>query len=783
MRRFGVHAGLPARRRLLVVSMAVVAMVSPLGAVSSAQAAAKETVPLSAPATTAALAPQGLAAVAPASLAPAVRVPTILLKPSTAIGRETVKVTGKLSTVKSRPVLVQRRSGTRWVTVAKAKTSRTGSYATTFRAPASRLLFTIRTLAPRVRIAGTVRAQHVTSTRKLRVVAQTASLSMPATLMPLKLSTATLTFRPIRAGRTVALQMWRSGHWVSVVSGRQSAAGTASLPMRAGLTAKYAYRAQTAGAAGAAAFASPLRLLTVSPAADITAPKPVTGLRKDDSSNHSVALGWVNPLDADFSGVTIRRATGSDEPAHATAASWTLVAGLAAPANTYADNMLSDGTKYYYAIFSRDRSLNYGAPAFITIETQADPGAMSGTVTDDALNPLENVRVSATSDKGNGDTVMTGPDGTWSMSFLVPDAYTVCFNASSVISATGYAAECYNDVQIPGTPDLVTVVSKGHETGIDAKLSTGLMVSGTVTELSGAGLTGVEVMVYSPSTGDFGFTETADTGTYTVKGLAGGTDYEVCFNPDFVTGGSLLGYIEQCYANQSGTPTPVIVTAAGPTTGINAVLVTAGGIKGNVTDSVDALKNLEDVFVMVTSESTGDFGFATTGADGSYTVKGLVAGTDYTVCFEPADSTGGPGAFGYSSLCYLNQPDRSTSTPVSVSLGEATPLINAALVQGGAVSGKVTDAADPLKGVEGASVTVESNTTGDMGVAFTDADGNYLVKGLDAGTDYTVCFESDGDVAYVKQCYDNQSKDTPTLVTVTPGTPRTGVDAALVVQP
>ena len=67
--------------------------------------------------------------------------------------------------------------------------------------------------------------------------------------------------------------------------------------------------------------------------------------------------------------------------------------------------------------------------------------------------------------------------------------------------------------------------------------------------------------------------------------------------------------------------------------------------------------------------------------------------------------------------------------------------------------------------------------------AFTDADGNYLVKGLDAGTDYTVCFESDGDVAYVKQCYDNQSKDTPTLVTVTLGTPRTGVDAALVVQP
>ena len=82
MGRFGVLAGRSSRCRLLVVLMAVLAMVSPLGAVSSAQAAVKATLSLS---------------------------------PSTVIRGETVKVTGKLPGAVSRNVWVQRKYGTRWV--------------------------------------------------------------------------------------------------------------------------------------------------------------------------------------------------------------------------------------------------------------------------------------------------------------------------------------------------------------------------------------------------------------------------------------------------------------------------------------------------------------------------------------------------------------------------------------------------------------------------------------------------------------------------------------------
>src|SRR6185436_15452878 len=147
MSRFGVLAGGWSRCRLLVVLAAVLAMVSSLGAVSSAQAAVVKA--------------------------------TLSLSPSTAIRGESVKATGRVPGAISRPVWVQRKSGTRWVTLAKGKTTRTGAYATRFKAPAVGS-YSVRVLAPRVTIARKVRAQYASSAKKLRVVAQTASLSMPA---------------------------------------------------------------------------------------------------------------------------------------------------------------------------------------------------------------------------------------------------------------------------------------------------------------------------------------------------------------------------------------------------------------------------------------------------------------------------------------------------------------------------------------------------------------------------------------------------------------------------
>jgi hypothetical protein len=81
------------------------------------------------------VAPAQAAVVNPGARAVAVNA-ELELAESTAIAAETVKATGTLPGVLSRSIVVQRKSGAGWTTVAEATTSGTGSYAASFSAPA-----------------------------------------------------------------------------------------------------------------------------------------------------------------------------------------------------------------------------------------------------------------------------------------------------------------------------------------------------------------------------------------------------------------------------------------------------------------------------------------------------------------------------------------------------------------------------------------------------------------------------------------------------------------------
>ena len=159
MRKFGVHAGGPSRGRLLVVSIAALAMLSPLGVVSSAQATVAKASPP---------APAAAAMAAPSMAFSASS--RIRLSPSITMASEWTKLTGKLPTAKSRRVVMQQKIGTRWVTTTiKTRTTRTGAYV--FRIVAySPGSYRLRVLAPRVKVAGRVKARYVTASRTLRVV-------------------------------------------------------------------------------------------------------------------------------------------------------------------------------------------------------------------------------------------------------------------------------------------------------------------------------------------------------------------------------------------------------------------------------------------------------------------------------------------------------------------------------------------------------------------------------------------------------------------------------------
>ena len=201
--------------------------------------------------------------------------------------------------------------------------------------------------------------------------------------------------------------------------------------------------------------------------------------------------------------------------------------------------------------------------------------------------------------------------------------------------------------------------------------------------------------------------------------------------------------------------------------GINAALTAYGAISGTVTDAGSTHHGLENVHVVVSSQSTGFSGYAMTDADGKYTVKGLEAGDNYEVCFTASYASGGSwDPLGYADQCYNNQPISGTQTPVSVALGQTTIGIKAALVRAGAISGMVSDAGSTQHGLSNVQVRVSFSSTGDRKDTWTATDGSWSVKGLAAGDDYQVCFTasyarggSSDALGYADQCYSSQPAD------------------------
>jgi len=208
---FGLVVGRPLRAWLLMVLAAIMGMASTLQFVVPAQAA---------PA-------------APDVKVVALKAQDLQLTESTAIAAETVKATGTLSDVYSRQILLQGKSGAGWRTLAEATTSGTGSYATSFSAPAVGS-YQVRVIAPKITAAKNLQAEYVSAATPLSVVAQSASIAMPATLVQFGAGTATAKFGPVREGRAVALQVMKNEVWTSIATGEQSSTGAASFAFTAG---------------------------------------------------------------------------------------------------------------------------------------------------------------------------------------------------------------------------------------------------------------------------------------------------------------------------------------------------------------------------------------------------------------------------------------------------------------------------------------------------------------------------------------------------------------------
>jgi hypothetical protein len=388
-------------------------------------------------------------------------------------------------------------------------------------------------------------------------------------------------------------------------------------------------------------------------------------------------------------------------------------------------------------------------------------GGITGRVTDARGRGLGRVCVAALNAGMIRGAAVTGTAGTYVIGAVRAGRYQLRFaSCASSSSSALYDPDWYRTAR-SGTMRAEVVVRAGRETRADDVLfksaagspfairansapsrrrpvvSTASVgsISGTVTDSSGHGLAGicVEVDGVLPTIGG-GFGSTLAGGGYTVTGLSSGT-YDVEFMPG-ADCGNTGNFLPQWFKGQpsQATATPVKVAGGATKAGINARLLAGGTISGKVTNV--AGKAFPDVFVQAQGAGIG-FGSARTLSNGTYTIVGLAADT-YTVSFEASSDN-------YLQQWYKGQPTVSTATPVPLTTGEAVSGINAKMLPGGIIAGRVTN----MSGEVLAGICVEVRAVGEGGAFFstsatTLANGRYSIPMVPAGI-YAVGFSNCSD--------------------------------------
>lgn len=403
-------------------------------------------------------------------------------------------------------------------------------------------------------------------------------------------------------------------------------------------------------------------------------------------------------------------------------------------------------------------------------------GWISGTVTNNAATPtpLQDICVNVYDQNDNAvggliadsvnasstygsvtRQVCTDAQGKYVTGGVPAGTYTVAINTDS----GGYVQDSnYQGVWFKGAatqPAATAVaVTVGHESSaIDAALAPvpTATVSGTVTDGSGP-VNGATVSFQPVNGGSWVQASTDPSGKYSVDVPAG--SWQVKF-----TGTS--NYDAPVWYNNEpdgSMPDTLTVTAGTPITNLNATLPTGGAISGKVTDSVTG-KPVPGMQVSVCGTSCPYP--VSTGADGTYTIGGLVPGANYTVSFrgdqygsydDPTNGWTPANTSAYVTHYYNNvlADDAATPTSVTVNAGATTTSIDDTAVIGTVYSGTVTD---KTTGAPLSNICVTPTPTNGgysaAGSGCTDSTGAFTTYGVPAGT-YRLDFNN-WDGRYIEQ--------------------------------
>lgn len=389
------------------------------------------------------------------------------------------------------------------------------------------------------------------------------------------------------------------------------------------------------------------------------------------------------------------------------------------------------------------------------------PGAqITGTVKGGSATgpPLPDVCISAIGRDGNdyADSFTTQA-GRYRLKGLATGRYQIQFDPTCGATPINY-------LQVQRS----TRVTAGRtESGFNAYLPPGAILSGTVTDAHGHPLSSVCVLVGDPN-GHFAVT--TDVGTYSIVGIQPGS-YAVEF---FGGCGSRTSVAPQFYNNQPDPQEPNLVSFAGgkTTADIDAVMKPGGTIGGLVTNASGHRlgRVCVQVATMAQLEEGGASAETISAPTGRYLVRSLAPGP-YLIEF-------GCGGGRYASQWFNAQPDSTTADLASVAPGVITAA-SARLKLAGAISGRITDSAGrPLSTV----CAIAENASTKVPVAGIIGSGGYRIGGLSPGR-YLVQFsQCEGKPRYGSQWYrDKATAKSATPVTVRAGATSFGVSAVMTV--
>jgi hypothetical protein len=342
--------------------------------------------------------------------------------------------------------------------------------------------------------------------------------------------------------------------------------------------------------------------------------------------------------------------------------------------------------------------------------------SISGKVTAPAGVDLASTQVYAHTASGYSYTgySQVSEDGTYSISGLPAGTYKVQFSGSNY---SGGLEQWHAGASSFETATTVTLAAGQSVTGINANLVKGASISGRITVPAGVDLNSVDVSVRS--TGDEWYSAYGSVnqdGSYSVRGLPAGS-YKIQF------AGGNSGAITQWHSAASSfeAATPITLTAGQDLGGINASLVKGASISGAIT--VPAGVDPSRVHVEARDANGNTAGYSNISSEGTYSLRGFPAGS-YKVLFSSYDT-------GLLQQWYSGASSFDAATPVVLAAGQEKTGIDASLVTGGSVSGRVTAPAGiNLSSIQATVYEAAGSNPNYVASSSVNADGTYTVGGL-----------------------------------------------------